>query len=505
MSEGVSAARGASAAVRDRGAGDDGVAGLAPSRFSRRPAALALLALAACARGPAPDLPPSVAVLLVDTLRADRLHAYGHGRATSPAIDALAAEGVLFEEASAPAPWTLPSVVSLMTGRHVPEHGVVRDGLVLSESLETLAERFRRLGYATASFHQNPYAGELSGLDRGFDLVVRTELQTEGEDLAEWLDGVRERPFFLYVHNTEPHDPGFAADAFVQRFGEVPMEQRREVKRRTARYRSLTRVDHEAGRPPGTTDNTQEQEAAMAELAALAPAIDVLYDAAVAEADHRMGTIVDALRRAGRFDDCLIVFLADHGEELGDHGGWQHDQSLHRELVHVPLVLRLPGGEAGGTRVAAPVSLVDVLPTLLDFVGELPPDGTSGRSLLPLVRGAADDPGPRVTAVRVNRKKYFRPWAELRGDTNVAVRDGRWKLLYSPDVGRAELYDLASDPREETDVAALHPERAAELRAFAERRLSELARSGAEARERGEELDDATREALQRLGYVDGR
>jgi arylsulfatase A-like enzyme len=465
-----------------------------------RPALLALVALALAACGE--PRPPSVVLFVVDTLRADRVGAYGYKAPTTPRIDAVARESVVFDQAYATAPWTLPSVVSLMTSTYACEHGVTVDGLALSPDVPTLAERLARAGYATASLHANAYAGRISGLDRGF-AVSELLPYVEGREVDAWLDVVGDRPFFLYVHNVEPHDAYIAPPEVVRRFGRVSASERARVNRLLGRYRRLTRVDFEAGRAPGTTDNTASQRAAIARLRALARPHAALYDGDVNLADQRLGSIVDVLKRRGVWDSALFVLVSDHGEEFGEHGGLQHDQSLYEELVRVPLVLRLPRGEAAGKRVSEVVSLVDVAPTILDLVG-LPAEGTRGRSLLPLVDGASrgEEVG-EVVSVRINRKKFFRPFREQRGDLNVAVRDGSWKGVWNAELDRFELFDLASDPGERRDLSVEQPERA---RAMAEDARSWLAA----CRARGEkarphpagELDQAERQRLRALGYV---
>ncbi|MFQ5490931.1 MAG: sulfatase, partial [Phycisphaerae bacterium] len=308
---------------------------------------------------------PHVVIMLIDTLRADRLGVYGYGLTTSPNIDALAGESVVFEQCSAPAPWTLPSVASLLTSTFVCEHGLTVDKQKLAGGLIPLAERLKPLGYATASFFANFYAGPLSGLDRGYDLAKSVRFAA-GAEISPWLDTVPSRPFHLYLHNIEPHNPYNAGDRFVQPFGQVLADDKELVKQAYLAYRRLTRADYAAKRRVGTTDNTSEQDAAMARLASIKPTIDVLYDAAVRKADFRVGRIIDLLKRRNLWDNTVFILTSDHGEELGDHGGWLHDQSVYEELLRVPLMVHFPGGRFAGRRLAESVSLIDVMPTILD-------------------------------------------------------------------------------------------------------------------------------------------
>jgi len=448
----------------------------------------------------------SVVIFLIDTLRADRLGTYGYSRMTSPQMDALATRGVVFEQCNAPAPWTLPSVVSLLTSTFPCEHGVVVDGQKTARSLEPLAWRLKRVGYATASFYANAYAGVMSGLDRGFDHRL-SKPAISGEDVGPWLDGLGGRPFFLYIHNIEPHNPYNAPDRLVQLFGRVPPGTKHAARRRLLQYRQLTRVDFAAGRPVGTTDNTAEQDRAMRRIAELQDDINVLYDAAVRQADENLGSVIEALRRRGLWDQTLFIVLSDHGEEFGERGGWQHDQSVYEELVRVPLIVRFPGGRFAGGRISEVVTLVDILPTIFDYLGRRDlSSGCRGRSLVPLIRGEplGGPEEPIVTSVRINRKKYYRPYRQTRGDVNVVVRRGAWKGIWNVDVQTFELYDLSRDPAERSSATSQEPELAATMHRYAQDWLERCRLSGGQATPSGVEgLDEDTLESLRSLGYVD--
>lgn len=466
-------------------------------------------ATAAPADAGPPDAPAyrvrRVVLFLVDTLRADRLGAYGWPEPTSPHVDALAAEGVVFEQTSAAAPWTLPSVASLMLSTFLPEHGVVRDGDRVPAALPTLAERLKGLGWSTTSVFFNPYAGPLTGLDRGFDACLEAKREVGGEDVVAWLARQPALPAFLYLHNTTPHDPYVPAPRFLAPFGAVEPEVVREIEELLRRYRKLNRDNVLSLLQPEIPDNSDQQTEALQALAARRAEIETLYEAEVREADHHVGAAIEALRAAGAWEDTLFVLTSDHGEELGERGGFEHDQSVYEELLRVPLIVRFPGGAHAGTRVAAPVSLVDLVPTILDVLGR--PDaaeGCRGTSLLPLVRGAAAPDGPRVTAFRLNRRKLYQPHEEARGDENVAVREGSWKGIWNVEHDTFELYDLARDPGETTDLAAREPERARRLRAHARESRDELLSAGSgHARERTDSLTPEQISRLRALGYFD--
>ena len=454
---------------------------------------------------------PNVVIFLIDTLRADRIGAYGYSKPTSPSIDSLVADGVLFEDASAPAPWTLPSVMSLFLSTLSCEHNVLIDGDKLAASARTLPMRLQTAGYKTASFFANPYAGTLSGLERGYDVARAMDRQVDDQIVKDWLgtfDAAPAEPFFLYIHNTEPHNPYRADPAFVERFGEAPRETRQDVEKTYRLYRRLTRIDYDEKRARGTVDNAGKQEELVRRLSALGPQIDVLYDATVAEADDRLGGIVSALEDAGVWDNTLFIVLADHGEELGEHGSWQHDQSVYQELIRVPLVIRFPRNQFAGTRVSQPVTLLDVAPTIVDYLGatELAA-GFRGRSLLPLIQekpeGGADESSMRVTAVRDNRKKYYRPHKENRGDLNVVIRQGGWKGVWNAEIESFELYDLERDPGEIENVSAAEPELVEDMLDFAQSWLAGCEAVAMESFTEDElRLDEETRQRLETLGYI---
>lgn len=458
-------------------------------------------------RGGSPDgTLPHVVIVLIDTLRADRLGVYGYPAPTSPNIDALAAESVVFEQANAPAPWTLPSVTSLLTSTFVCQHGVTVDGQKIGPELTPLAQRLQGLGYATASFYANAYAGPMTGLDRGYDLVRSVRFVT-GANVDAWLTTVPAKPVFLYLHNIEPHNPYDVPDTFVTLFGTISAETKQRVGRAYVHYRKLTRADYGAKRPVGTTDNTEQQDAALAQLAAMKGSIDVLYDAAVRLADQRVGRIVQALKRRGLWDNTLFMLMSDHGEELGDRGGWQHDQSVYQELIHVPLIVHLPGGRSAGLRVAQTVSLVDVVPTILDLIGR--PDlanDCSGVSLGPLLSGEPPNrPEPiAITAMRLNVKKYYRPYAESRGNINLVLRRGRFKGIFNAEPDTLELYDLQADPGERVDLSPSQPSQAESFRQAAQQWLTGCIPGSQQQTAPGpDKLDEKTLQNLRSLGYVD--
>ncbi len=411
---------------------------------------------------------PNVIIYLVDTLRADHLGCYGHPREVSPRIDRFAASATLFENARANAPWTLPSVASLMTGLWPPAHGVSEDTRRLAPEAITLAEVLREAGYQTAAIVTNGFATDAYGLDQGFDELTliktsRRESSRVHEAAVAWLETRDpEKPFFLYLHTLDPHKPYLPTDELRRRLAPEADSIWREIKANPAKQRW----------PPSDWVVTQ---------------LRALYDAEIAENDASFGDTLDALQAAGLYDDALVVFLSDHGEEFYEHQAWTHAADLFREVLNVPLIVKLPG-QREGHRIAELAQQIDLMPTLLAYLGIDGP-ATQG-SLLPALLGAAET-GTRQVFSHTKRKNQ----------TTASVIDGDWKLIRRVDDKgvTSRLYNWRDDPLELTDRAAEHPILAGLLAASIQKRLAESKPPGvAEAAPDEEVLDN-----LRALGYVD--
>ncbi len=413
---------------------------------------------------------------LIDTLRADHLGAYGYGRPTSPALDALAARGVLFERCFTHDTRTVGAVPSLLTSRHPPAHGVERYGEKIRPDLVTLAEALSRAGWRTAAFVTNVNAGTLPGLERGFQhhrqvasrARDRTALRSLPEpDFFAWLDQQGGAPFFAYVHTAEPHRPYAPGPPFDSLFDPG--------------YRGdVTGLfDGEGGYARATSPED------VAHVVAL-------YDGEVRLADEALGRLLAGLEARGLRESTLVAVTSDHGEELHERGGWNHGHSLYDELLRVPLVLAAPRLLPEGARVAEPVALVDVAPTILALLGVPAPESFDGESLAGL---AAGRPSERERfAARPVFARTSKPPEQL------AVVQGRMKAILRPG-GALELYDLAADPGERRDLAGEQPELARELRTRAEEWARvQRARKG---EGRAAPLSPEERAELDALGYLE--
>jgi choline-sulfatase len=395
-------------------------------------------ALAACAAR-APRL-PNVLLITLDTTRADHIGAYGYRRAQTPNLDRLAASGVLFERAIAAAPITLPAHVSLLTGVYPFTHGVRNNGsFALGQDRPTLATVLHAAGYRTAAFVSAFVLDRRYGLARGFDdYDDRVELERRGEvttAAAEaWLaaNAPAGRPFFLWVHLYDPHDPYDPPPPFRESFATQP------------------------------------------------------YDGEIAYDDQNVGRLLTRLGQLELEPSTVVAIVGDHGESLGEHGEATHAMFVYDAAVRVPLVLSAPGRLAAGRRVRAPVRAVDVAPTLLALAGQPAMTGSEGVSLLPLVDGRAA--GSPAAYSETYFPRLFMNWSELR-----SIQDDRWKYIEAP---RRELYDLANDPAETTNLAEKEPSRADALaRALAD--LTARARPLAVA-----PIDRDTQQKLAALGYI---
>ena len=410
-------------------------------------AALAVAALAGLVR-PAEPAPTGLVIITLDTTRADRLSPYGYMNVSLPAIERLAREGVVFDQASSVAPLTLPAHASLFTGAIPPRHGV-RDNAdpPLDVSHTTLAEVLASRGFRAAAFVASAVLAPDRGLAQGFetyDGASPTEPRTTDaaqrradavvDDAIAWLDAAGKSPFFLWTHLYDPHRPYDPPEPYRSTYGHNP------------------------------------------------------YVGEIAFADAQIGRLVDALERLGRLDRTVVVVTADHGESLGDHGERDHGIFVYEEAVRVPLIVRAPGVPAG--RVGQVVRLTDVMPTVLHLLG-MPAPAMDGVSLAGLLRGDRRDLELEVYAESLYPERFG--WSSLR-----ALRSARFKLIDAP---RPELYDLGRDPFEERNIYDLRSPLARAMLA----RLDDLAgrddASGGTARA---DPPSDLRERLAALGYVAG-
>jgi arylsulfatase A-like enzyme len=392
----------------------------------------------------------NLVLVSLDTLRPDRLGCYGYGRPTSPAIDArLAARGTVFTRAYATYPGTGGSHASILTGLY--PCAVVPDlAQPIHPNAATLAELLRVTGYETAAFTEDGYVIASHGFARGFGTFVESTsvLITEPTGQADvtfarGLEWVRTRrtPWFVFLHTYQVHDPYAPPPGFLERV-----------------------------HGDGAADTSSSAR----------------YDAEVRYTDELLGKFLDGLDRSGMADDTLIVVLSDHGEQFGEHGLTLHGNSLYDTLLHVPLILSAPRLVPEGRRIDTPVSMVDIVPTVLDLLGLAPTRWANGVSLVPLLRGDPLPPRPLYASLNITQQ--------------ISVREPPFKWIMSRGTGQVRRFDLHSDPGEQHDLGPPPTGVDPALLARYDEACSMLPKN-----EPGEQptLAPAVREKLKALGYVE--
>lgn len=430
---------------------------------------------AACAPAPSGQAGharrPNILLVTVDTVRADHTSAHGYGKNTTPYLAELAAGGVRFERAYATSSWTVPSIASLLTALEPSAHGIVYgfvengeivDQQILADAHRSLAEELRDAGYRTAAVTTNGHLTARFGFAQGFDryanhgFVDASVVRDEIESLSGF---VREPgPWFLWVHLFDPHAPyewtewtdGFLSD--VRSPDRALMEELAQITDRgTLSDRGIR------------ADDREHQH------------LTALYDGEIRSVDDHLRALVEQLALG---EDDLIVVTSDHGEEFFDHGDCWHGHSLYEETIRVPLVLRLPAGAHAGAVVGHPVSLIDVMPTILEIAGVAVPETVQGRSLFEAPR-----------SVRASVAKL---------DPYETLIDARFKYILDIANGEHALYDLAVDPGETTNLTESHAEVVAEMR----RKLARWILDQPEYTAESAPLVDEHVAALRSLGYV---
>lgn len=428
---------------------------------------------------PAPPRRPwNVVVYVIDTLRADHLGCYGSPLGATPRLDALAGSAVRFAHAVSQSSWTLPSIASILTGRVAQAHGATGPAHALRADVPTLPELLAAAGWETAAFVTNYLGSDAFGLGRGFDVfrfyrergATRPKVYLRSDALhrriVRWLDRGPRRPFLLWVHATDPHFP-YLPPRRHTRWSAGAAPARRELESLVDVLRPLHNGNEAWGTRPAPV--TPETVGLLRDL----------YAGEVRAADHWFGRLLDALAARALLDDTLVIVTSDHGEEFLEHGGIAHGQTLHREVLDVPLLVRLPGGVGGGTVVEGLARHVDLVPTVLALVGVPAPAALDG---VPLLGPDAATPDEAHAAVQLGR---FDQDAVVASD---------WKAIRNRRTARLRLFDTATDPGEQVDLA---PRGGLRLR-YATRRLDELATTP----QRGPRVGGDRLERLRALGYV---
>jgi arylsulfatase A-like enzyme len=401
--------------------------------------------------------PCNVILISIDTLRADHLGCYGYSRLTSPHIDKLATESVQFDHAFSPASWTLPAHMSLFTGLTLFHHGVLHEAYAFDNSIPTLADLLREQGYSTGAFTGGGYVSSRFGFAKGFDFYFDeggipdlTSSATLFQKSFDWIRKNSDKKFFLFLHTYQVHEPYNSPPPFGQCFlakddpwKGLNLKQYLGIK---GIYRPL---------PENLKKN-----------------VVALYDGEIRYMDEALiGPLLQGLKSLNLYDQTMIIFTSDHGEEFYDHGAWGHGQSLYNELIRVPLIIKFPSSKQEGQKIDSYARLIDVLPTVLEELRiSYSASRFDGRSLLPLLDGKEKE--PRDFLGEVYGKIEFTSPLRFANPSlrRVAINDNHYKLIFSiyhndnsyffspppphPETFDIQVYDLIKDPEERVNLAS---------------------------------------------------
>ena len=429
---------------------------------------------------------PSAILIVVDTLRHDYLGIHGFEGDISTNLDWLALESARFDNAFAPAPWTKPTVATLLSGLYPQTHGVRDQGGrinreatdTLSDEAHTLAEVFQNAGYDTAAFVGNAWLGPAYGFGQGFDTYFVDNHDGLLVDKADdWIASRgNDTPYFLYLHLINVHGPYRAPENDYLALRDSPS---------LSPDRTLVKGD------PGRPRHFETTPFANADEKDQLRAWKAKYAATVRQLDRRLGALVGELRESGELERTWVVFTSDHGEEFLEHGSWEHGYSLCDHQLHVPLWIREPGARSAGRRVPQVVSLLDVMPTILGASSLPIPDEAQGSDRS---RWLSDTPRDRERTIAVGTGIMNRPAVH-------SLRTDRFHLLWDTSSDEIELFDTETDPDESVNVASEQAELAARLKQLLRSQLAQVDSAGTLESE-VVPIPDDLRDRLRGLGYI---
>jgi arylsulfatase A-like enzyme len=417
----------------------------------------------------------NVIVIVMDTTRVDRLGCYGYSRQTSPNIDELAKDSLVYDRAIAPSSWTLPSHASLFTGKFASSHGARYDSkgpFALSDAIAgrsrydlyrvrglakdelTLAMVLKQEGYATGAVVAAIWLKKIFGLNKGFEFYDDAGVETINSRLAksvtasaiDWIDKTRQKKFFLFLNYFDAHAPYMPPEDFAKVFKPETFLRR--------------------GRPTRGSYNA-------------------LYDAEILYVDHYIGQLLKKLKEYNLYDKTMIIVTADHGELLGEHNKYRHGYDLYQEEIHIPMLIKYPHGEVSPARTATRVQLVDIMPIILERLKIDVPDGCQGNFPPNLGHPIVSEVSPL-------------PMEDVGGNWR-AIYDGDFKFIWNSK-GNHLLFNLKNDPGEKVNLFEQR-QRADQMLSKLNRYMSNLPAPGPVA-EQQQQLDEKTKNTLKSLGYV---
>jgi len=430
----------------------------------------------------------NVVVVVIDTLRADKLRPFNpQTRVKTPAIDQFASDGAVFELAQAPENWTKPSVASILTGLHPQTHQQKTGDAALPSSAELLSEHLQGEGFATGGFIANGYVSDRFGFDQGWDdytNYIREEKSTEAKDVFDdagnWIEAHKDGRFFAYIQTIDPHVPYDPPGKYLQMYD--PSEYAGQIRPRM----TGDLLEKAKRNPPQVVFDARDKRQ-----------LEALHDGEITKHDHFFGAFLERLSALGLANDTLIVVTSDHGEEFDDHGSWGHGHSVYQELLHVPLMFRLPNRVPAGTKVGEAVSTLDISATVTDLLGVPAMAHNEGHALVGLMLGEA----PSQPAVA---------FSDFQDDRRV-ITTGRWKLILRGNL-TSTMFDLVADPLEKNqlDASAFPIGRRysrmllGQFLGASDRGdwLSADQKGGTQLERENAEMDDTIRDQLRALGYA---
>lgn len=397
---------------------------------------------------------PNVLLLTVDTFRPDRLSGQGNARKTSPYLDALGQDGVVFEQAMSSSSWTTPGLMSVITGLYAPTHSVDVRGKSLRPGTETMATLLAQAGYAVPDILYLSSIPNFQNLGTTNSFVDRDKYLPNGDEvLFRALEAYRDSTFFLYYHYRNLHLPYKPSEAYERLYTPDGFDRSDFVRDKVETVQNNVTI------PLGSVRFDQKDREWILGL----------YDGQIREMDETLfKPLVAKLKELGLYENTLVIVTADHGEELLEHGFIGHPStsfkgSAYDELLHIPLIMSYPNGLPPNRRIGQQVQNVDILPTVLDLLKLPIPATLQGRSLMPLIQGVSDEELPVFTETTPGG---YQATPEMMKTRIRAMRTSFWKLIHThgPGVDTYELYDLKKDPKEYDNVIAQHPEVAEKMR-----------------------------------------
>lgn len=414
-----------------------------------------------------PPAARNVIIISIDTLRADRLGCYGYERPTSPALDGFADSGLLFENAVAQSPWTLPSHTTMLTGLYPHRNGVVDESKVLLPEVPTLGTILCRAGFMTGAMMNSHWLSRKQGLSQGFltfqgfPEIGPPAGKKITDSAVAWLDKYGDQRFFLFVHYYDVHSD-YTPDAEFRKIFARPY----------------------GGYADGSTGQLQQiRDGELTYTPDDIGFVSDLYDAEIRQLDSEIARLLGHLKSTGLDETTLVVFTADHGEEFLEHGGVLHGRTMYREILHVPLVMRGPG-VAEKKRIKEICMVTDIVPTVLRRLGIESGDSFDGIDLLD-----AEKRSGRFAFAEAD-------WKNTEPDIKSMVRNQRFKLCFNRQTGEQQLFDLDSDPAERNNIADKNPELVKELRGRLKRFRTGTRKAGTIGPRSKEEI-----ERMKSLGY----